>query len=79
MHAAGQGLVPIISIKVWISALEKSALLLHFEGVFILCVVLPALAVFFCLFFILEKGSAALSQAVSCQGLPSPAGVRDPQ
>lgn len=52
MHAAGQGLGPSISIKFWISALEKSAILLHFEGMLILGVVLSAVAGFLCLFLL---------------------------
>lgn len=52
MHAAGQGLGPSISIKFWISALEKSAILLHFEGMLILSVVLSAITDFLCLFLL---------------------------
>lgn len=52
MHPAGQGLGPSISIKFWISALEKSAILLHFEDMLILGVVLSAVAGFLCLFLL---------------------------
>lgn len=49
-HAAGQGLVPRISIKFWIPALDKSAILLHIKGMLILGMVLSAVAGFLCLF-----------------------------
>lgn len=70
MHTDRQGLVLSISSQFWTSALEKSAFLLHFEGTFMLGLVLSAVAGFLCLFFavgffILKKGFAALTQAVS--------------
>jgi len=44
----GQELVPSISSKFWILAFKKSALI-HFEGIFMLGLVLSVVAGFFCL------------------------------
>lgn len=86
-HAAGQELVPSISIKFWISALQQSAILLHVDGTLILSVVLSAVPGFLCLFLLWSFSfwrrvwQLCLRQCLSQRdghSLPSPAGAGDP-
>lgn len=53
MHTDGQGQVPSISSKFWISVLRKYAFLLCFETMFMLGLLLSAVAGFLCLFLLL--------------------------
>lgn len=83
VHADGQGLVASVSSKFWSSALERSAVLLHFGDMFMLGLVLSAVADSLCLFLLWSFPFAAWTQVVPVlrpegwHPLPSSAGVGD--